>query len=477
MSKRLILILSLAFVVGIAAYAYAEVQNVKVSGDLTIRAISRRNLDLQSGRANAGTYDSTLATTRDEGDWLMSTVRLKVDADLTDNVVATVRLLNERDWDGEGTSTPTGTGTAADDIDLDLAYIALREFFNPAMTLTLGRQELRFGNGMIIGDPDGVTLCQRYAAGSAWGNITAMDLSSRKGFDALRATLDLKPWVIDAFYAKLDEGNVNISDDVDLYGVNARYDFGVKRAIGELYLFVKDTGARSSLAASKAARIYNLGGRTSVGPTEEFPLMLQAELAHQMGNVSGVTGDTDSLMNGFTTGSSAHQPGRRNAWATMLSATMLLPPREAPSSLTLAYGYFSGDKKLDGDYKVWSTMYYDLGYGPVDSALLGPSNIQSISLVGTYKIMPDLDSKLRYSHYMWDKTPLAGSTLAGVYNVAYLQRGKRDVGDMLDLNLTYAYTEDVSFELNTGVFFPGSTFDKSNDSNLSQIMGTMKVTF
>jgi hypothetical protein len=37
MSRRLIVIVALAFVVGLSVAAYAEVQNVKVSGDLTMK--------------------------------------------------------------------------------------------------------------------------------------------------------------------------------------------------------------------------------------------------------------------------------------------------------------------------------------------------------------------------------------------------------------------------------------------------------
>ena len=46
MHKRLILILALAFVVGVTMAAYAEVQNVKVSGDLTVKGVARNNFDL-----------------------------------------------------------------------------------------------------------------------------------------------------------------------------------------------------------------------------------------------------------------------------------------------------------------------------------------------------------------------------------------------------------------------------------------------
>ena len=46
MSKRLILILTLAFIVDIAFAAYAEVQNVKVSGDIAVKGVARDNFDL-----------------------------------------------------------------------------------------------------------------------------------------------------------------------------------------------------------------------------------------------------------------------------------------------------------------------------------------------------------------------------------------------------------------------------------------------
>ena len=87
MSKRLILVLTLAFVVGIAFSAYAEVQNLKVGGDILIRGVGR----------NSFQTDDTSETERA----LLSGVRVRVDADLTDNVSTCVRLLNERVWGDE----------------------------------------------------------------------------------------------------------------------------------------------------------------------------------------------------------------------------------------------------------------------------------------------------------------------------------------------------------------------------------------
>ena len=112
MRKHLIFILSVTVAMGLIATAvYADVQNVKVSGDIIVRGIFRKDVDF-----NGDTTD-----VQDQGSWLMSTARLRLDADLTDNVGVAVRIINERDWDGEGTA-------ASDDIDLDLAYLTLKDF-------------------------------------------------------------------------------------------------------------------------------------------------------------------------------------------------------------------------------------------------------------------------------------------------------------------------------------------------------------
>ncbi|MGB4520335.1 MAG: hypothetical protein WBI28_00155, partial [Candidatus Omnitrophota bacterium] len=90
MSKRLILILTLAFVVGISFAAFAEVQNVKVSGDITIGGVYRNHFTLAKtpvapivSALDPGNKQSIYSSK--ESDFLTIT-RVRVDADLTDNV-------------------------------------------------------------------------------------------------------------------------------------------------------------------------------------------------------------------------------------------------------------------------------------------------------------------------------------------------------------------------------------------------------
>ena len=169
MIKRLSVLLCLALVAGLAGSAYAEVQNVKVGGDITVLGVARSNFDLSNG--GTGHHEN------DQSSFFATQTRVRLDSDLTDNVTATLRLINERIWSAEN--------NASSDIDLDLAYVTLKEFLYSPLSLKIGRQELRFGNALIVGATN--------TYDSSVLNTVPGDLSARKSFDALRATLNYDP--------------------------------------------------------------------------------------------------------------------------------------------------------------------------------------------------------------------------------------------------------------------------------------------
>jgi len=111
----------------IASPAFASIQNVKVSGDIQTTYVNRQDFSL--GALNSP-IDLTLGDSGSLGtpaglksqSLVAEQTRVRVDADLSDNISATVRLINERAW---GTPTSVAGG---DDVDLDLAYVTLREF-------------------------------------------------------------------------------------------------------------------------------------------------------------------------------------------------------------------------------------------------------------------------------------------------------------------------------------------------------------
>src|ERR1700679_1418817 len=95
-----------ALMVVLASPAFAAIQNVKVSGDITTSWINDSNLDLG---LNSTPIDP--AGMKKQNVFVTQT-RLRVDADLSDNVSTTVGLINERAWNAEQeVSTNTGTDT------------------------------------------------------------------------------------------------------------------------------------------------------------------------------------------------------------------------------------------------------------------------------------------------------------------------------------------------------------------------------
>ena len=128
------LTLAIAAVALLASPAFAAVQNVKVSGKIDSSYIYRDRFDLGSQVNN---------NRRNQSFGLTQTL-LRVDADLSDNVQATVQLLNERAWGGstiEVTDTNSDTFTidgGRNVVDINLAYVTLREFLYSPLTVVLG---------------------------------------------------------------------------------------------------------------------------------------------------------------------------------------------------------------------------------------------------------------------------------------------------------------------------------------------------
>jgi len=442
MSKRLILILALAFVVGITCAAYAEVQNVKVSGDITALGVDRQGFNL--GNQSLSGY----ADNRVNASVLASIVRLRVDADLTDNVATTVRLLNERPW---GTlDEPAAGHNPNTEIDLDLAYVALKEFLYSPLTLILGRQPLRLGNGLLLGDADTNRLVGPASALDATG---LEDLSARKAFDAIVGVLDYSPLKVTGAFAKGYEGDVNdhIQDDVDVWALQAAYDTGVKNTVGELTYALKK-GNTSSLKAE----VHNISARIVSTPIEN--LTADAEFVYQ-----AQKGIRDAAVNSKMASDTA----------IVLSATYAMPKVKMSPSIGLDYTRLSHN---------WNVMFEDVIPADIANAILPNTNMQVIGAKLSVKPIDDLTVKLRYANLALAnaKNGLRSipvwPTVAGTTYYS-LVSGKKALGNEVDLHLLYDYTEDVQLGLLLGVFEPSSAFDKDNRQNATQVIGSMKVTF
>ncbi len=462
MSKRLVLLFCALFVMAAAVPAFAAVQNVKVSGDILARYIARDNFDLLKGNG---------ATGEDQIGVFNTATRVRIDADLTDNVSTVVRLINERNWDQATASTT--------DIDLDLAYVTMKEFLCSPLTLTIGRQELHFGNDMIIGDGVGnptaalvaggvgTNQTTNYTEATGYGGVNG-DLALRKSFDAIRATLNYDPLVIDLVYAKVLAGAITgakNNDDTNLYGINAGYKLNDKyNSLVEGYIWNKVRSSQTGMA-DKDDIVTTVGGRISTNPVEK--LNLQQELAWQGGQHVTATASRD-----------------RNAWASQSMATVTPGWRHNPV-IGVIYSYFSGDAgsvtdNPDKTYHGWDPMFENQTAGSIINALFSQTNCHNIDVMG--KISPDFlkDVTLRAD---WVIQMLAkgidvpGATITTDYGTQNYATDKKMLGQELDLTVTYDYTEDVQFGLLTGFFDPSKALVKADRQTATQAIVSCKVSF
>jgi hypothetical protein len=451
MGKRLIFVLAIALALSFSTAAYAEVQNLKVSGDLLIRAIDRENFSLS---------DET--GLKYEASGLISATRVRVDADLTDNVSTTVRLLNERSWGQE-----TTTDTEDTDIDLDLAYATLKEFLYSPLTLTVGRQELRFGNALIVGDVDG-------SGASTSGSVPA-DLSLRKSFDAIRATLNYDPLVVDIIYSKINENDTTNwyagtleNRDTNLYGVNAKYDLSALgiTGTGEVYYFSRVNRSTEALVGKKDVA-HTLGFLVGAQLVENLTGSL--EFAYQFGKIAMDATGTNTLW-----------MLDRRAWALQSGLNLALAKKWSPN-LALVVTYLSGDETANDRYTFWDPMFEDQSLNNVVNAILPHTNVLAINAKTSLQPAEDVTITGVYGYYHLAKAmENAANGIPSAYGTAGFYGAMtedNDLGHALDLTATYDYTEDVQLGLSFGYFNPGSAFANPNDHDATQVIGSMKVTF
>ena len=360
----------LAIALCLTASVYAETQSVKVSGDLTMRGIWRDSYDLrgsavESKPATDGSAAIANATGPDSANqsWFMTVAAIQVDADLTDNVSTVIRVLNQRDWnvygrdttttlDGDNTLNslqPNGRGIYTPNADefnvmLDLAYVQLKNFVYSPLTLTIGRQNLWFGKGFIVGanqqNPGlGNYNIVPFAAPNllAGGNLSAPEYSAINSFDAVKAVLDYDPWTITAIYSKIYEDAIQDRDDVNLWGVNVGYKFDSYKGEAEAYWFWKQDRSTPTFDNLKSTTndVHTFGLRGSFDPISI--VTIAAEGAYQGGNYIG----------------SMTQQGtrQRSAWALDVSGEMryFTDKFSWKPKLGVEYILYSGASPADSD--------------------------------------------------------------------------------------------------------------------------------
>ncbi len=449
--KKLWLIVALAALGGLAINSYADVQNIRLSGDIRIR----------------GYYLNETDPVDDPGSdsFVSQRTRVTVEADLEDHILVVVTLKAEGLWGDDNTSADdAGAGqddsaSSTDninrswDVGFDEAYVQLNEIFYTPATLKLGRQYLNYGHGLILS-----SIEQEY------------------NYDAARIVLDLYPLTIDVVGASIVEnsnfGAGDITKDSELIFANARYEFS-----GSI---IKNVEAYFGYLNNSAEAYPNGGGsstRVPPGTGGASPLLI------------GVRGDlspTEGLKMWFE---GAYEFGSGGVGAPSLSAWLANAGFQyafknvswSPTvnfNYTLATGGVNSSGEPDNNQFVpWFT--YVEGYnGYLFHPLLTNINIFNAGA----SVKPAENTTLSVQGYYYSRFSdgaFAGQDPNVDWGNGFGLPNSSDgpLGWEIDGILGYDYSKDVRAQLVYAAFIPESGYNESDGTggDLSQVAQEVRV--
>jgi Alginate export len=424
--KRLWLVVALAAAAGLASNTFADVQNIRISGDIRIRGYYLARVAGNDDEDQAGTKDS----------FISQRTRVTVEADLEDHVLVVVTLKAESLWgsDSETVHNESGAGSGGLngnvnrgwDTGVSEAYVQFSELFYAPLTLKVGRQYLHYGHGLIISSVE-----QEY------------------NYDAARLVLDYYPLTIDLVYAKMAANTVfgpgTHSSDTDVLFLNARYEF-TDSLIKNVEAYFGYT-ANSNLA----------GGSSRVPPTSgagDSPMIIGVR------SDMNLTENLSTWVEGAYEFGSATTGDNISAWLANAGAKFTLKDVQWAPVFNANFTYASGGGS-DGEHAFRPWFDYVDGY---NGYLLMPrlSNIMIFNVGGSVKPSENTSVSLQ-GYYYYGVDTVAGNPGVGLISnpnvdfggLGYSPGGSsHNIGWELDSILGYDYSKDVRFQLVYAFFIP-----------------------
>jgi len=460
-------ILVAALMLALPIPAFAAIQDVKVSGSVTNYFVDRSDFDFKTP-SDLNAYNQN---------FFYTSTHVLISSDLSDNVSAQVGLANEVAWGDQNVEDSSRGGAAASNasdqqVDLELANITLREFLYSPLTVTVGRQSLSYGNDFLIGAAGGPSV-------GTMDNI-ATDMSRTQNYDGIRAVLDYKPLTIDLVYVKTnsnclsggthgsvapctDVGN----DDQNLYGGVANYQLNdpMSSVIEGSFWARTDDSVNTTWHGAQASTLYVPDLRVSTNPIKD--LTLSAEGATQMGIYDNSTNLNEK---------------RSKVFGLQGKATYTIPVFEKyKPTLAGTYTYVSGDNpKSTTKDNAWDPMFNDQNLGTrIWRSMFNYTNLQIIEASASISPLEDVTAKVTWTDlWLADTTPGVQSiTMPDLSVSSETFTDKKDLGNEVDGEFSYQYTEDVSFGLNLGVFVPGDALVSHNNAVAKEAIVSMGVNF
>jgi hypothetical protein len=399
--------------------------------------------------------------------------RLHVQADFSDQVTGFIELESIDQW-GEDFRSTYDTGAdfradSSDDLEIYQAYVESSEIFGLPLRLRLGRQEIVFGSGWLV------------------GNNPYPDPFTGLSFDAVRATWSNDRFELDAWCSKLDERFLAMNDgDVDFYGVYGTYKFSEAVTADLYWMWLRDaTDYQDTQGTPWAEFLESLLGRDDYGVTNLHTAGLrtagegagfdwEVEAAYQWGNADALGalfipvgrryGDTRA---------------RWDTWAGHGEVGYTLDALKWTPRLYLAGHYYAGEDKRSISFGDWLNPFFQ------------PSASVSFNrLFSDYEVDYFLDGSGLSNFWMANGGAQFTFTeaLSGGIDIAYLQavaafdwpaelrwgsihlplasqlpfldqRGSRDLGWSLTLSGEYVFSDNLKIEAAYAHFFVGEAIE------------------
>lgn len=418
MRKHLVL---MAFSLFAASAARAEFTSLNLGLDYHLRGVSIGNNDMSDLTSDSFSYYSQSA-------------RMYMRAWLNEDVEAAFRLQSLNVWGLEGSGTPVTRYPKADGTPfVEEAYIHMPHMLRNHLDLTVGRQPLVLGDGMLVSSDD-------------------------VGFNALRARF-LGPWQteLDLFTAKMVESLSSTGDDSDLKGVVFRvqqadrhWDVGmIQESNSAVSTYVLGTSTYAATQVNR--RFYDV---RLFGDLKDA--YYKVEVAMQEGDAQ-VPGVGAVKIKGIGQKIELGAQKDTDKWGRF--------------GVRAIYAQGSGDNpnSLDTDEafrptfaRRWSGLQR-AGYGAHYAATLSDAYDPAapFSPDGTGLPLASGVSGIRTTGlgiHSTQKVFWTGSLDYYTYDARVNSSGEKDLGAEIDAQLTYRYTGFVTFTGGMSLFFPGGAY-------------------
>jgi len=446
--KKVWLAAALLGLVTMASSVFADVQNIRLSGDVRVRGYFIQNGNASYDYAPNGASMGYITANRRDNSFIVQRTRITCEADLEDHVLVVITLTGQGQWGqpydvyAPNAYSPY-PGNRGWSIGITEAYVQFSEMFFTPATLKLGRQYLNYGRGLIISSYD-----QTY------------------NFDAGRLVLDFYPFTVDLVGAKLSDGSLATPNPGhrgnDLLFVNARYEMkdsiikNVEAYFGWAARASAGMMSPSYLPTASAASPWIIGLRTDLTPIKGLNVWLEGAYEGGQAPVGGAFDTSrDATLSAFIA----------NAGLKYTFKDVKMEP-----SVNVEYTFASGGGSSSGNGNMFVPWFDDKdghnGY------LFQPklSNIHIFNVGASIKPAKNVTASVQGYYYLKadrDSNAISNPWIdyGGLSSLSRFQTEAAEVGWEIDAILGYDYSKDARFQLVYAVFIPDRAFTAANSSN------------